>query len=187
LPFAGKSRTITPVKKAIVDARFLCAIGIWAAGLMFAASAAADGAETTASNPSAAAIVAGLRCLGLPIGRTIVYTAATDPNHLLGRPGGYISKANFRDTRLTPQSTDFAVADGGSVEVFPNTGGAQRRQTYLEALAKGSPLFSEYGYRQGTVVLRVATRLTPTQATAYRAALTAFLNDPEKARSRCSS
>jgi hypothetical protein len=173
---------ITPVKR--MAGRVLWRLSIAAiAAVAFVASAVSVGA--TAASPSARAVVAGLRCLGQPIGGTVVYTAATDPNHLLGRPGGYISKANFRDTRLTPQSSDFAIADGGSVEAFPNTADAQRRQGLLEALAKGSPLFTEYDYRQGTVLLRLASRLTPKQATPYGAALTAFLNDPEKARSSC--
>jgi len=31
---------------------------------------------------------------------SVVFTAATDPNDLLGRPNGYVSKASFTDTRI---------------------------------------------------------------------------------------
>jgi hypothetical protein len=52
---------------------------------------------------SAAQLVAGLKAKGQPIGETVTYTDATDLNHLLGRPGQYITKAEFKDTR-TPDS-----------------------------------------------------------------------------------
>ena len=51
-----------------------------------------------------------------------VYTAANDPNHLLGRPGGYTSKAAFSDSRVSPADVEGldkdAIERGGSVEVF---------------------------------------------------------------------
>jgi hypothetical protein len=53
----------------------------------------------------------------------VVYTADTDPNHLLGRPGGYVSKTAFIDSRVSQSDVEGmrsdAVERGGSVEVFP--------------------------------------------------------------------
>jgi len=57
---------------------------------------------------------------------TVVYTAATDRNHLLGRPGGYTSKASFADSRIAPAAVQgFTPGDvelGGSVEMFGGSG-----------------------------------------------------------------
>jgi len=60
-------------------------------------------------------VFAALKSAGLPIGAVRSYTASTDPNELLGRPGQYTGKANFRDRRLPP-TKDFDTSSGGSVE-----------------------------------------------------------------------
>src|SRR5262249_1514950 len=77
----------------------------------------------------------------IPTARSsVVYTAENDPNHLLGRPGGYLSKASFTDTRITPASlggTPVGAVDlGGSVETYADAAGAQNRMTYIQGIAK---------------------------------------------------
>ena len=122
---------------------------------------------------SAIQIVQELKAKGLPIGEMFAYTAETDLNHLLGRPGQYTGKAEFKDTRITSseQGADISVSDGGSVEVFAMVEDAQRRFTYLQALSKsGSPLFAEYEYLDGVAILRVSNQLTPAEAKAYETA-----------------
>ena len=81
------------------------------------------------------------------------YTAATDPNHLLGRQGGYTSKINWSN---------------GSIEVFSTRAEAQKRKTYLSAFA-GTPLGDGYEYIVGTCLLRIFDSQTPTQAHALEA------------------
>jgi hypothetical protein len=81
------------------------------------------------------------------------YTAATDPNHLLGRQGGYTSKINWSN---------------GSIEVFSTRAEAQKRKTYLSAFA-GTPLGDGYEYIVGTCLLRIFDNQTPTQAHALEA------------------
>jgi len=107
-----------------------------------------------------------LKTAGLPIADFRMYTVSTDPNHLLGRPGQYISKVNFHDRRLT-RSTSFAVSGGGSVETFERTRDAERRFEYLRAVTDTSPLFGEYHYLEGRVILRLSFDLTPLQAKSY--------------------
>lgn len=85
------------------------------------------------------------------------YTAATDPNHLLGRQGGYTSKINWPN---------------GSIEVFSTKAEAQKRKTYLLAFA-GTPFGDGYDYLVGTCLLRIFDSQTPTQAHALEAE---FLN-----------
>jgi hypothetical protein len=104
-----------------------------------------------------------------------VFTAETDPNRLLGRPNGYRSKASFTDTRIPAEdvtgTSEGAVERGGSVEVFADEQGAQRRMQFIQNIASGFPAAVEYNYTSGPVLLRVARSLTPVQAAEYQKAL----------------
>jgi len=144
------------------------------------ASAAAPAAHTTAAPApaakDAAGVVARLKAAGLPIGTVTVYTADNDPNHLLGRPGGYTSKASFADTRVKAdqaRSTEAGAVDlGGSVEVYADTAGATARADYIGKSEKSMPMLgTEYDYVSGSVLLRLSQVLTPDQAAAYKKAL----------------
>ncbi|WP_319052683.1 hypothetical protein [Streptomyces europaeiscabiei] len=100
-----------------------------------------------------------------------VYTAATDPNKLLGRPGGYTSKADFTDDRAKPKLDD-EVQNGGSVEVFEDPAAAEDRAKFIAETLKAAKIFgTEYHYVNGGVLLRVSGALTPDQAAEYEAAL----------------
>ena len=120
-------------------------------------------------------ILAGLKARGLPIGASVTYTASTDVNSLLGRPGQYIGKINFKDTRVTDsgdQGVNIDVNDGGTrIEVFATLTDATNRTKYVQAIATGASLFAEYDYQDGLVLLRLSKQLTPDQAQAYLAAL----------------
>ncbi|MFF3940378.1 hypothetical protein [Streptomyces phaeofaciens] len=102
-----------------------------------------------------------------------VYTEADDPNHLLGRPGGYTSKAAFSDSRVSSADVEGvdkdAVERGGSVEVFKTENEAKSRAKYLETIAKSMPIATEYHYIAGGILVRVSHLLTPTQARDYEA------------------
>ena len=118
---------------------------------------------------SADEVLQELKDRELPVGESVAYTAKTDPNDLLGRPNQYTSKVNFKDTRLKPDSLadDLDVQEGGSIEVFENKSDAIRRKEYVEGIGKGFSPFSEYTYREGTVLLRLSHRLLPKQAAEY--------------------
>lgn len=103
----------------------------------------------------------------------VVFTAESDPDHLLGQVGGYLSKAAFLDGRIDPGTAtaeDGGVQRGGLVEVFADDQGAARRMSYLQEL--GPPYGEEYNYVSGPMLLRVANALTPWQASEYATALT---------------
>ncbi len=106
----------------------------------------------------------------------VVFTTETDPNRLLGRPNGYQSKASSTDTRIPAEevtgTSEGAVERGGSVEVFANEQGAQRRMQFIQNLAAGLPAAVEYDYPSGPVLLRVSRSLTPAQAAEYQKTLT---------------
>jgi hypothetical protein len=118
----------------------------------------------------ASAVLEFLKARGLPIGETLVYTTETDMNELLGRPGGYMSKVAWRDTRV-PAGDQINVGAGGGVEFYADAAGARQRGEYVAKLAMKSPQFTEYTMVQGRIVLRLSKALTPAQAEEYRAVL----------------
>ena len=140
------------------------------------AAAASQPTSQPASRPATAeAIVAALKAAGLPITGVQVYTAESDPNALLGRPGQYTGKANFTVDGIPEERrrTDrpFDIVNGGAVEVFSTVADLESRKTYLDAFRSLAP---EYTIPHGTVLLRLSYALTPDQAATYEAALKAL-------------
>ena len=120
--------------------------------------------------PTAATLLAKLKAAKLPIGASIVYTEATDTNELLGRPGGYISKASWRDTRVPKPYEPFDVDGGGTIEVYATERGAKARYDYMLGVIE-TTLITQWIYRDGKAVLRVSRTLTSKQAVEYLAAI----------------
>lgn len=87
----------------------------------------------------------------------VVYTAATDPNHLLGRQGGYTSNVDAGPTRT--------AGDTGSIgiEVYPTQNGAAQRVAYLKNFS-GTVFGDGYDYTAGSAILRLDPTYTPAQA-----------------------
>ena len=118
-------------------------------------------------------IAARLRAAGLHITQLIVYNATTDPNHLLGRQGGYTSKVAWADPAAikagagSPGNDRGGTQFGGGIEVFPDAADAQAR--YEELRAFKPPLGDGYDYLAGTAILRLTQFLTPGQASRYEA------------------
>jgi hypothetical protein len=103
----------------------------------------------------------------LPITNTVIYTAETDPNKLLGRPNQYIEKMSFTDSRIEPVENSVKC----SVEVFASEGDAEARKKYIDAIGKAASPFTEYSFVHKNVLLRLDKSLTPEQADEYRRAL----------------
>lgn len=106
-----------------------------------------------------------------------VFNAESDPNKLLGRPNGYLSKTVFADNRVESRSLIGAAGEGmeqgGSVEVFADEGAATARRNYVQEIGKRMPLVGgEYDFQSGPILLRVSRQLTPEQAAEYETALT---------------
>ncbi|ETK37383.1 hypothetical protein MPTA5024_04215 [Microbispora sp. ATCC PTA-5024] len=142
-----------------------------AAALVLAALLTACGVST---DRDAAGIISELAAQGLPADLTVTYTEENDPNKLLGRPNGYISKAAFTDERAAAGGPGGKPGDlnlGGGVEVFQDADAAETRVKYIQSLAKSSPMMGEYTYQAGNVVLRISKDLPPSDARAYETAL----------------
>jgi hypothetical protein len=124
---------------------------------------------------TALGVLSGLQAQGIPIGEFENYTPETDPNELMGRPGGYTSKVNFRDTRLVPKTVDFSTEDGGSIEVFATPENLESRVAHLKASWEAFPIVpKDVLFSEGTVLLRVSSRLLIPDGEAYGAALDAL-------------
>ena len=105
-----------------------------------------------------------------------VYTAANDPNNLLGRPGGYESKIAFWDSRVSADDKAYtdkdAIERGGTIEVFASPVDTQDRSDYIQKTLKAAKILGiEYHYVSGDYLVRVTGNLTPAQAKSYEAAL----------------
>jgi hypothetical protein len=125
-------------------------------------------AQTPVKNTfTAAEVMAGLEAAGLPVGNSVEYTADTDTNKLLGRPGQYIGKVNFEDTRI---DDDTANLDD-SIEVFANDTDLQNRLNYTKSISSQMPMFAQYSYSHKNILLRLDKALTPEQAAEYEKAL----------------
>lgn len=131
------------------------------------------GVTTSTAAPievTAEAVVLMLAAEGLPVEDYVAYTESSDPNELMGRPGGYTSKVNFHDARLEADP-EFSLDSGGSVEVFEDLAGAAARFEYVDAITSGGGLFAEYHWLVGTVFLRASKSLSPDEASGYEEGL----------------
>lgn len=138
--------------------------------------APAPGASLVApAPPSVAQAMSLLQSAHLPIELATEYNAATDPNHLLGRPHQYTGKLAWRDTRLPDHMQARSapgVEDGGTLEIFASAADRDTWDKYVAAFARSGPLFSEYDDPIGRLAeLRLAHLLTPDMEAGYRAAL----------------
>ncbi|WP_157475638.1 hypothetical protein [Parafrankia sp. EUN1f] len=135
----------------------------------------AAGSPGQVTGPTAEQVAIMLANSGLPLRTTVVYTAQNDPGALLGRPGGYISRIAFTDTRVSASEIAGAPADaierGGAIEVFHAPEAAQARGAALSAPSAGGDPAAEYTFVQGRIVLRLSLILTETMAAGYQAAL----------------
>ena len=75
-----------------------------------------------------------LKNAGLPITDSVTITETNDANNLIGRPGQYVSKVAFADSRLGTPIDQAAPGNeaGGSIDVFSNAADAQRRSNYIQ-------------------------------------------------------
>lgn len=173
------SRALTIATATTAGALLLAGCGSSGGGSTTSNAGTATATGTTGSAasaaPTAAQIVAKFKTAKLPVGTTLTYTAANDPDHLLGRPNGYLSKTAWTDTRIGPNqvadSSSGSVDLGGSVEVYATASAAQAREDYIQSILKNAPaLGTEYDFVVGDALVRVSSALTPAQAQAYKAA-----------------
>lgn len=94
------------------------------------------------------------------------YTEDTDPNDLIGRPGGYVSAAVIDDAAL---DGDTGVSRGAVIETFATDAEALARSEYIQSALKdaGPALGTEWHHVAGPALLRVSGDLKPSVNDAY--------------------
>ena len=155
----------------------LCRTTLVLAALALLTSEVGGASGWATGAPGARQIIVKLRAAGLPVGKVKVYNASNDGTRLLGRPGQYTGKVNFRDTRIRDGGGGVAVSSGGSIELFATRADAKRRSDFVSAIfTSASPSIpAEYDYLVGSAFLRLSHVLTPTQARKYEAVLRRLL------------
>lgn len=104
---------------------------------------------------------------GLPLQDVTVYTAENDPNSLLGRPGQYIEKANWNDSRYPADDPDGA----NTIEVFPDEAAMVKRRDYIASVTGDSPMLLQYMQAHRNALVRLDKQITPDQAAEYKRVL----------------
>jgi hypothetical protein len=147
--------------------------GWWTAALAAVVLLGACSSGGSRGSGGAATVIERFKSRGLPVGSTYRFTAANDPNHLLGRPTGYVSKVAWTDTRIkradVPDPERGSVDLGGSVEQFTSAAAAHHRMTYIKVVDSAAPGLAgvEYDYVVGDFLVRVSFLLPPAAAVAY--------------------
>lgn len=128
----------------------------------FAALAAPVHAQEAAPPPLDVEVAGSLQA-SLPVEQVRIFDAQTDPNRLLGRPGQYVGKVSWRDTR--------APDSDATIELFADEPSLLARQRYVEAIVSSGGIFGQYVYANGPrlALLRLPFALTPDQAAEYAA------------------
>ena len=127
--------------------------------------------------PDITALVNHLKASGIPIGRVDIYTAENDPFKRLGRPGEYVGKAVFHDTRFPLPPGDFTQwgAWGGTIETFANSKDLESWKKRIVLARERDPIAPpEWQYEKGLALVRIGNVVTPDQARAYETAIASF-------------
>jgi len=97
-----------------------------------AATAATSSAPERRADLTGEQIAASLKSSGLKADGLTIYTEDNDPNKLLGRPGGYGAKVNWK-----------VEGDECSVEAFSDVDGAKKRAEYIKKASAGAGIVGE--------------------------------------------
>lgn len=119
--------------------------------------------------PNAESLLTELKGKNTNLDKIQAFTAETDPNEKLGRPGNYISKADFSDMRLDQEGSEYLV--GGTLETFSSKDDCKKRADYLNKMndqSLGFLALNQYVYPYDKVLLRIDYKLTSEQAEEYK-------------------
>lgn len=137
-------------------------------------AATAGAATTETSRPASAGdVVKRLKDADLGLTGAAIQDEDTDPNDLLGRPNGYLSRASADLPGGDTSGPKYGIDRGLVVEVFATAEDAQARSAYILGLLKGSPLLgSEWHYTaaDGRALVRVSGNVKPSLAKKIEAA-----------------
>jgi hypothetical protein len=187
---ASRPPTARPRRRWVLPAAFVAtALAAGAGGYLVhgvggpeatvaASSTAPAGPGTGTSTPAAnqvldaKAVFDRLVAAGLPITNPVPVDKSTDPNDLLGRPGGYTSRLSFSLPGGDPKADQYGIGRGGIIEVFASTSDAKRRADRIRK-DKGSGR-DERQYLAGPVLVRLVGSVDHSLADKFRTAVAAL-------------
>jgi hypothetical protein len=144
-------------------------------------SATVTGEPTSSPSPepavrdfTAESFLQAMKRADLPVGATVVFDRRTDPNGLLGRPGGYVEKASWADTRVECFSEPPDYDCGGDIEVFDDEADLRERWQYLQGFATAPLIGGFYMWKSDFALVRVGFDLTRARANEYEIFLETF-------------
>ena len=120
----------------------------------------------------AKAVFDRLVAAGLPISNPVPVDKSTDPNNLLGRPGGYTSRLSFSVPGGDPKADQYGIGRGGIIEVFATASDAKRRADRIRKQDRESR--DEHQYLVGTVLVRLVGGVDRALADKVRTAVAAL-------------
>lgn len=129
--------------------------------------------------PSANGILNELKAKNANLADIEAFDSSNDPNGKLGRPGYYISKADFSDSRVEQIGKYLC---GGTLETFSSETDCKNRTQYLNKMNNSSYGFlalNQYVYSYKKVLFRVEYDLTPEQAEEYHQQMNEIMNGYE--------
>ncbi|MEH1058693.1 hypothetical protein V6U89_26215 [Micromonospora sp. CPCC 206171] len=131
-------------------------------------------ASTPAAPLDAETVLDRLTAAKLGLTGGAVQTEDTDPNDLLGRPNGYLSRASADMPGGDRDGDKYSIDRGLVIEVFPTAADADGRSKFIQDALKGMPILgTEYHDRtgEGTVLVRVSGKVKPSVAKKVEAAV----------------
>lgn len=130
---------------------------------------------TAAPKIDAKAVADALVAAKLPLTKIVVQTEDNDPNNLLGRPNGYLSRVSFDVPGGDPQADQGQVDRGGAIEIFADPAGATARKEYIQNSLKADPMLgTEYDYVNGPVLVRITGKVKPSVAKPFEMSVAAL-------------
>jgi hypothetical protein len=138
------------------------------------APAPAPAATTTAAAMTAVEVIEKLEAADLGLSKVAAQDEDTDPNNLVGRPNGYLSRASADLPGGDKQGEKYGIDRGLVVETFPSANDASLRSGYIQGALKGAQLLgTEWHYMadDGRALVRVSGKVKPSLAKKIEAAV----------------
>lgn len=111
---------------------------------------------------------------GLPIAKSVTYTAETDPNEMMGKPHAYLGKTNCWDSRIGTGSNDDCVM----IEAFATVADARARMQWVENHFYMGLTYSTYCIQYDVVLVRFDHEFSAEQVKEYTDVLETILGMP---------
>jgi hypothetical protein len=138
------------------------------------APAPAPAATAAAAAMTAVQVVEKLEAADLGLSDVAAQDEDTDPNNLVGRPNGYLSRASADVPGGDEQAEKYGIDRGLVVETFPSAKDASLRSGYIQGALKGAQLLgTEWHYMadDGRALVRVSGKVKPSLAKKIEAAV----------------